>query len=64
MKSRIAVTKSTSHTIGGNGAVKKPMASAIAAMVKARASRIFENWRARWSAPGLAADSPPSAELA
>src|SRR5262245_22773687 len=38
-----AVTRSTTHTIGGKGVAKAPMASEMPAMVKARASRFLEN---------------------
>jgi len=35
--------KSTTHTIGGKGAAKAPMASEMPAMAKARASCFLEN---------------------
>src|SRR5262249_23575234 len=43
MKSSSAVPRSATHPIGGRGVVKAPMASEMAAMAKARASRFLEN---------------------
>jgi hypothetical protein len=40
-----AVPRSTTHTIGGKGVAKAPMASEMPAMAKARASRFLENLR-------------------
>ena len=45
MNSSSAVPRSTTHTIGGKGAAKAPMASEMPAMAKARASRFLENLR-------------------
>ena len=45
MNSSSAVPISTSHTIGGKGVAKAPMASEMPAMAKARASRFLENLR-------------------
>src|SRR5262245_15333878 len=45
-KSSSAVPISTTHTIGGKGVAKAPMASEAAAIAKARASRFLENLRA------------------
>ena len=55
MNSSSAVPRSTTHTIGGKGAAKAPMASEMPAMANARASRFLENLRVsklaclRWS---------------
>jgi hypothetical protein len=43
INNRIAVTRSTPHTIGGAGIANAPRASEIAAIAKARARRFFEN---------------------
>src|SRR5262249_54664159 len=43
MNSSSAVARSTTHTIGGKGVAKAPMASEMPAMAKARASRFLEN---------------------
>ena len=45
MNSSSAVPISTTHTIGGKGVAKAPMASEMPAMAKARASRFLENLR-------------------
>src|SRR5260370_21638132 len=45
MNSSSAVPRSTTHTIGGKGVAKAPMASEMPAMAKARASRFLENLR-------------------
>jgi hypothetical protein len=45
MKSSSAVARSTAHPIGGSGVVKAPIASEVAAMTKATASRFMENLR-------------------
>jgi len=45
MNSSSTVTRSTTHTIGGKGVAKAPMASEMPAMAKARASRFLENLR-------------------
>jgi hypothetical protein len=45
MNSNSAVPRSTTHTIGGSGVAKAPMASEMPAMAKARASRFLENLR-------------------
>ncbi len=45
MNSNSAVARSTTHTIGGKGVVKAPMASEMAAMAKAMASCFLENSR-------------------
>ena len=43
MNSSKAVPRSTTHTIGGARVAKAPTTSEMPAMVKARASRFFEN---------------------
>jgi hypothetical protein len=45
MKSSSAVAISTTHTTGGKGVAKAPMASETPAIAKARASRFVENLR-------------------
>jgi hypothetical protein len=46
MNSSSAVPRSTTHTIGGKGVAKAPIASEMPAMAKARASCFLENLRA------------------
>ena len=54
MNSSSAVPISTTHTIGGKGVAKAPMASEMPAMAKARASRFLENLRVfEIGVPGL-----------
>jgi hypothetical protein len=43
MNSSNTVARSTTHTIGGKGVAKAPMASEMPAIAKARASRLLES---------------------
>jgi len=59
MKSRTAVTKSTTHTIGGDSATKAPTTSEMPAMAMAKASRFFEKRRpVEEGIAGLAGNGP------